>query len=103
MEYLDGGDAVNFSMREIKYSYVVDGRNYVSNVLGYGFPSWIGAEMVDGALGKVFRNAPNLTVHYKQSHPAHAVLITGFRRYHAFKIVIWAMLSLLGTAVATGG
>lgn len=86
MSYEDGGDTVNFRIRHIAYSYTVRGEQYSSNKLGHGFPSWLGSEMVNPTIERVFKNSPSLKVHFHPTYPATSVLTVGLKRYHLFRL-----------------
>lgn len=91
MNWEAGGEGDNFRFRHIEYSYSVREEQYNSARIGYGFPSWIGAEMVSGTLNKIFKNSPSLKVHYHPRQPAISVLAVGVKPYHLFKIFAFSL------------
>ena len=86
LEYEDGGDSTNFNMKGVEFSYEVEGQTFRSESLGFGFPRWMPAEFVETKIADVFRDVPNVTVHYDPAKPAVGVLAAGIGAYHLGKI-----------------
>lgn len=75
-------------VRNLEYKYSVQGKDYQSSTIGYGFPFEVEQFYARKALNEVLADAPALTVYYDPTNPNLSVLIRGFRRFHAARLSI---------------
>ena len=81
------------SFNNFRYKYVVSGKEYESNKIGFGFPLTVGEsyprmifQYAAVALDEVLINAPRVTVYYSPDNPRNSVLCTGMQSWHVTKI-----------------
>jgi len=81
------GDDTTLHVDEFKYTYAVNGVDYESNVIGYGFPNGMSVIYTQKTLDEVLKDSPSLKVFYNPKNPKYSVLIAGIRIYHASKVI----------------
>ena len=98
-------DSSEATANTLRYSYVVEGEEYHSELLGYGYPPDKLQIIARSELKAVLEKAPEVVVYYDPRKPEVSVLMNGFKVFHAFRMlliflfllalwgVIWTMVS----------
>jgi len=85
----------------LQYSYSVEGEDYQSQQLGFGYPTGTGEVLGRTELVRVLANAPSVTVYYDPRRPDVSVLMNGFKLFHALRmlLILIVLLGLWGLGV----
>jgi len=85
----------------VRYNYVVEEQEYRSEQVAYGYPPEAFRMLAQSDLQQALENAPEVTVYYDPRKPEVSVLMNGFKRFHAARmllilvvfIVVWVAVS----------
>ena len=96
----DGDFEVVSPERDLEYTYEVEGAEFQSNHVGYGFPTTGWEYLARDAVDIVTAGAPEVTVYYDPRKPEESVLICGYQRFHLFRLLPCLLLLLLVAFIA---
>lgn len=89
----------------LRYSYLVEGEEYHSEQLAYGYPPDALQVIARKELKTVLEKAPEVVVYYDPRKPDVSVLMNGFKVFHALRMLlillffgsVWAAVWVLGS------
>jgi|GEM_PF-2876675 len=88
------GTKANSPASALSYSYVVEGEEYRSGQVGYGYPPDAIELIARNELKAVMAQAPEVVVYYDPRKPDVSVLMNGFKVFHALRMLLIVLFFL---------
>ena len=95
MDVEGDGEATMLSIRNLVYSYSVDGEEHTGNRIGFGFPRVSDVLYTGPLTDEIFASSPELTVFYSEDDPSQSSLCVGLKAFHILKIIGYSFCLLM--------
>ncbi len=95
-----GEQKTRLMIKAFHYKYVVSGKEYKSETIGFGFPRNSSSSSGQRVLDEILENVPTVTVYYSPDNPQDSVLCVGIKFYHIQKIAMFVLAVIVFLAIA---